>query len=51
MTNCVTTPTNNIGRWRTAVLGETTAAEEAVSLAISHLPADIGPAVAGGYEE
>lgn len=30
-------------------LGQTTTAEEAVSLAVSHLPGDIGPAIAGAY--
>jgi hypothetical protein len=33
-----------------AVLGETATAEEAVSLAVSHLPAGLGPAVAGAYQ-
>jgi hypothetical protein len=37
--------------WRGAVLGETTTAQEAVSLAVSHLPTDIGPAVAGTQED
>ncbi|WP_144069947.1 DUF6193 family natural product biosynthesis protein [Nonomuraea indica] len=37
--------------WQGAVLGETTTAQEAVSLAVGHLPTDIGPAVAGTRED
>jgi hypothetical protein len=35
---------------RRQVLGETATATEAVALAVAHLPADLGPAVAGRYE-
>jgi hypothetical protein len=34
-----------------AVLGDTATAEEAVALGVAHLPADLGPAVAGSYHE
>ncbi|MFD8826285.1 DUF6193 family natural product biosynthesis protein [Streptomyces sp. NPDC059605] len=33
------------------VLGEAATAEEAVALAVRHLPADLGPAVAGTVEQ
>jgi Family of unknown function (DUF6193) len=32
------------------ILGETDTAQDAVSLAVGHLPADLGPAVSGAYE-
>ncbi|MGC4768009.1 DUF6193 family natural product biosynthesis protein [Micromonospora sp. DT44] len=35
---------------RAEVLGETATATEAVTLAVAHVPADLGPAVAGKYE-
>jgi hypothetical protein len=35
--------------WHDAALGRTATAEEAVSLAVSHLPSDLGPATAGAY--
>jgi hypothetical protein len=34
---------------RSGLLGETDTAEEAVSLAVAHLPTDLGPAVAGTW--
>ncbi|WP_238011395.1 DUF6193 family natural product biosynthesis protein [Dactylosporangium sp. AC04546] len=37
--------------WEGAVLGETVTPEAAVSLAVSHLPAGLGPAVAGPYQD
>lgn len=33
------------------ILGETPTAKEAVALAVAHLPADLGPAVAGPYAD
>ncbi|MET8265588.1 DUF6193 family natural product biosynthesis protein [Micromonospora arida] len=42
---------SNFRVWgRREVLGETATATEAVALAAAHLPADLGPAVAGRYE-
>ncbi|MET7375107.1 DUF6193 family natural product biosynthesis protein [Micromonospora arida] len=42
---------SNFRVWgRREVLGETATATEAVALAVAHLPADLGPAVAGRYE-
>jgi hypothetical protein len=35
--------------WMGALIGEAATAEEAVALAVHHLPADLGPAVAGPY--
>jgi hypothetical protein len=37
--------------WQGAVLGRTTTAQEAASLAVAHLPTGIGPAVAGTRED
>ena len=37
--------------WDGPVLGETATAEEAIALAVTRLPADVGPAVAGPYSD
>lgn len=37
--------------WNGVVLAEVATADEAVSLAVRHLPADVGPAVAGAYRD
>ncbi|MDG4824075.1 DUF6193 family natural product biosynthesis protein [Asanoa sp. WMMD1127] len=41
--------TFRVGR-HVEILGETATAAEAVALAVAHIPADLGPAVAGKYE-